>query len=148
MDDICLHESNIKSVFKTLSELVLSGKRYRIIIKIWKDKRSIDQNSLSHMWYADITKQGNERVGKVEFDIDNVKKDLKKAFLGYEVVRYTDVVTGEEKRVKRLKKTSELDSGEMHIYLQRIETWAYQNGFELRIPNDCEYRKLQDEQVK
>ena len=148
MGEVCLHESNIKSIFKMLSELVLSGKRYRLVVKVWKDKRSIDQNSLSHMWYADITKQGNKRAGKNEFNEDDVKRDLKKAFLGYEVIESVDVVTGEKKRVKRLKKTSELDSGEMHIYLQKVEAWAYQAGFELRIPGDSEYRKLQERQVK
>lgn len=99
------------------------------------------------MWYSDIAKQGNKRVGKNEFNEADVKRDLKKAFLGYEVIESVDVVTGEKKRIKRLKKTSELDTCEMHIFLQKIEVWAYQAGFELRIPSECEYRKLQERQV-
>ena len=147
MDDLCLHESNIKSIVNTLLELAKSGKRYRLIIKIWKDKRSIDQNSLSHMWYDDLAKQANARTKTNNYTTESVKRDLKEKFLGYENVEHKNLLTGETTVTQRLRKTSELDTGEMHFYLQQIEVWASQNGFRLRIPNDSEYRKLQLEQV-
>ena len=81
MDDLCLHESNIKSIFTTLSELAKSGKRYRLIIKIWKDKRTIDQNSLSHMWYDDLAKQANARMKTNNYSMKSVKRDLKEMIL-------------------------------------------------------------------
>lgn len=147
MDDLCLHSSNIKSIFSTLIELVKSGKRYRLIIKIWKDKRTIDQNSLSHMWYTDIAKQANQRSKTNSYTMDSVKHDLKEMFLGYEEIEHKNVITGEITKKLELIKTSDLDTGEMHFFLQQVETWSYQNGFKLRIPNDSEYRKLQLEQV-
>lgn len=147
MDDLCLHSSNIKSIFSTLIELVESGKRYRLIIKIWKDKRTIDQNSLSHMWYTDIAEQANQRLKTNSYTMNSVKHDLKEMFLGYEEIEHKNVITGELTKKLELIKTSDLDTGEMYFFLQQVETWSYQNGFKLRIPNDSEYRKLQLEQV-
>lgn len=147
MDDLCLHETNIKSIVTTLSELAKSGKRYRLIIKIWKDKRSIDQNSLSHMWYDDLAKQANARTKTNNYSMESVKHDLKEMFLGYEDVEHINFLTGEVTVTQQLRKTSELDTGEMHFYLQQIEVWASQNGFRLRIPSDSEYQKLKLQQV-
>ncbi|MBC9130702.1 recombination protein NinB [Frischella sp. Ac13] len=147
MDDLCLHSSNIKSIFSTLIELVKSEKRYRLTIKIWKDKRTIDQNSLSHMWYTDIAKQANQRLKTNSYTMDSVKHDLKEMFLGYEEIEHKNVITGEMTKKLELIKTSDLDIGEMHFFLQQVESWSYQNGFKLRIPNNSEYRKLQLEQV-
>lgn len=148
MEDICLHKSNIKAVFKLLDDLVLSGKRYRLIIKIWKDKRSIDQNALSHMWYDDIAKQANKRIKEDVYTKESVKTDFKKMFLGYQEVEHKNVFTGEITTNLELIKTSELDVGEMHFYLQRIEAWSYQNGFELKIPNNSEYQILKNKQIE
>ena len=147
MDDLCLHETNIKSIVTTLSELAKSGKRYRLIIKIWKDKRTIDQNSLSHMWYDDLAKQANVKTKTNNYSMESVKHDLKETFLGYENVEHKNLLTGEITVKQQLRKTSELDTGEMHFYLQQIETWASQNGFRLRIPSDSEYQKLKLQQV-
>lgn len=147
MDDLCLHSSNIKLIFNTLIELVKSGKRYRLIIKIWKDKRTTDQNSLSHMWYADIAKQANKRLKTDLYTMESVKKDFKEMFLGYEEVEHKNVITGEITTTLELIKTSGLDTGAMYFFLQQIEVWSYQNGFKLRIPKDSEYKKLQLEQV-
>jgi hypothetical protein len=148
IEDVCLHKSNIKAVFKLLADLVLSDKRYRLIIKIWKDKRSIDQNSLSHMWYDDIAKQANRRSKEDVYTLESVKADFKKMFLGYQEVEHKNVITGEITTTQELVKTSELDVGEMHFYLQQIETWSYQNGFELRMPRDSEYQKIKNKQVE
>ena len=147
MDDLCLHETNIKSIVNTLSELAKNGKRYRLIIKIWKDKRTIDQNSLSHMWYDDLAKQANARMKTNNYSMKSVKRDLKEMFLGYEDVEHTNLLTGEITVKQQLRKTSKLDIGEMHFYLQQIEVWASQNGFRLRIPSDSEYQKLKMQQV-
>ena len=147
MDDLCLHSINIKSIFSALIYLVKSGERYRLTIKIWKDKRTVDQNSLSHMWYSDIAKQANQRTKTNLYTMESVKKDFKEMFLGYEEVEHKNVITGEVTITSELIKTSELDTGEMYFFLQQIETWSYQNGFKLRIPKNSEYRKLQLEQV-
>ena len=111
MDDLCLHETNIKSIFNILLELAKSGKRYRLVIKIWKDKRSIDQNSLSHMWYDDLAKQANARTKTNNYTKESVKHDLKEMFLGYEDIEQINLLTGKITTEKHLKKTSELDIG-------------------------------------
>ncbi|EML0851902.1 hypothetical protein WFU86_003850, partial [Proteus mirabilis] len=49
-DDICLHKSNLNSIFKVLSEIVTTGKRYRIKITEWRDLRTIPMNKTWRMW--------------------------------------------------------------------------------------------------
>lgn len=49
-DGICLHKSNLKGIFKTLSELTETGKRYRIRITEWRDLRTIPMNRTWRMW--------------------------------------------------------------------------------------------------
>ena len=103
MDDLCLHETNIKSIFNTLLELAKSGKRYRLVIKIWKDKRSINQNSLSHMWYEDLAKQANIRSKTNNYTTKSVKRDLKESFLGYEYVEHINLLNGKRTTKKQLR---------------------------------------------
>lgn len=148
MEEVCLHKSNIQIIHKKLIDLVESNKRYRLIVKEWKDKRSINQNDLSHMWYTEIANQVNQKLRKNVVDLNSVKFELKERFLGYEEVEHTSLFSGNKTVKMELVKTSELDKGSMHFYLQQIETWAYQNGLRLTIPNNSEYRKIQTEQVK
>lgn len=140
MDDLCLHQSNIKSIVKVLTDLVLSGKRYRIIIKIWKDKRSIDQNSLNWMWCTEIANQAN-KVSKEQLSAEDVHEYYKKRFCPEKEKN----VLGE---IVKIRSTKLLDTGEMHFYLSQIEYDAGMKGLTLTVPNNSEYKKLQDEQVK
>lgn len=148
MQDKCLHKTTLNAITSYLSALTENGGRYRLIIKKWSDKRSINQNSLSHMWYEDITWQINNKLGKEAVTPESVKKDLKEMFLGYEEKEHTNVITGKTTYTHTLVKTSELDRESMHFYLQQVETWAYQNNLTLRIPNNSEYMKIKREQLK
>ncbi|QHJ84886.1 MAG: hypothetical protein [Caudoviricetes sp.] len=140
MGEVCLHESNIKSIFKMLSELVLSGKRYRLVVKVWKDKRSVDQNSLNWMWCTEIANQANN-VSDEQLSAEDVHEYYKKRFC-----------PGKEKNVLgeivRIRSTKLLDTGEMHFYLSQIEYDATTKGLNLTIPSNSEYKKLQERQVK
>lgn len=145
--EFCLHESTKAQFWQLLRELLASGKKWRISIKEWREKRSLGQNDLSHVWYEQISKYLVSK-GRTECSTEWVKLAMKHTYLGYEKKVMTDVVTGEKKEVLTLKKTSGLDAGAMHYYLSQVESWSLHIGCMLRTPDDCEYKRLQREQVK
>lgn len=144
-DGIRLHKSNFQAIGQQLQPLLESGECYRLTIKPWRDKRSISQNSLSHMWYAEISAYLIKR-GKPFASPEWVKDAMKHTYLGYSDREMVDVVTGAKTTVSSLRHTSDLDTGDMHFYLTQVEGWAREIGCNLTIPNDCEYQKLKQVQ--
>ena len=144
-DGVRLHKSNFQAIGKQLQPLLESGECYRLTVKPWRDKRSLSQNSLSHVWYAEISAYLIKR-GKSFASPEWVKDAMKHTYLGYADREMVDVVTGAKTTVSRLRHTSDLDTGDMHFYLTRVEGWAREIGCNLTIPNDCEYRKLREKQ--
>ncbi|OKP29777.1 hypothetical protein [Serratia fonticola] len=145
-DGIRLHKTNFEAIGKQLLPLLESGNTYRLILKPWRNKRSLPQNDLSHMWYAEISKQ-LMATGRSHCTPKWVKKNLKKTFLGYEVVEDVDLISGEVTERYELRKTSELDTGDMHFYLQQVEAWCGSLGIEITIPAESEYNQLKQKQV-
>lgn len=144
--DFCLHKSTLGQFTKQLFELISTGKRYRVKISEWRDKRSIPQNSLQHMWYAEISAYLIKR-GKPFASPEWVKDAMKHTFLGYEEREMVDVKTGDKTAVRSLRHTSKLDTGDMHFFLSQVEMWAAEFGLALTIPNGCEYSNLKQKQV-
>lgn len=148
MNDLCLHKSTLPLFIKEITAIANStDKPLRVTLKQWREKRSIDQNSLSHMWYSEIAEQASKRDGNYKFTLDEVKMKLKEMFLGYEKVSVKDLETGETRTEQRLRKTSELDIGDMYFYLCRVEAWAINNGFRLTIPKKCQFRELRERET-
>lgn len=152
MKDLKLNKKSLGGVVRTLTELVMSSdKIYRLQIKIWKDKRSLNQNALMHMWFGDIS----------EFLIAHNRKDctpawvkemLKYTFLGTELrtVTMINVVTGERsaKESYELIHTKSLDTGEMKRFLDQIYAWSVDTlRLPLTIPVDSEYKKLLEMEI-
>ncbi|KLQ03957.1 hypothetical protein ABF76_14580, partial [Enterobacter hormaechei subsp. xiangfangensis] len=75
-----------------------------------------------------------------------VKDAMKHTYLGYESKDRVDVVSGEVTTVQSLRHTSELETGEMYIFLCKVEAWAMNIGCHLTIPQSCEYQQLRDKQ--
>ncbi|WLS77374.1 YbcN family protein [Erwinia pyri] len=146
VQDFCLHVSTMGQFTKQLFELVSSGKRWRIKITEWRDQRSIPQNSLQHMWYAELSAYLIKR-GKPFASPEWVKDAMKHTYLGYEAREMVDVVTGERTQIQTLRHTSCLDTGDMHYYLTQVEGWALNVGCRLTIPADSEYNQLRQKQV-
>ncbi len=144
-DGIRLHKSNFNAIGQQLQPLLESGECYRLIIKPWRDKRSLSQNALSHMWYAELSAYLIKR-GKLFASPEWVKDAMKHTYLGYEEREMVDVVTGEKTSIRSLKHTADLDNGEMHFFLTQVEGWALNIGCSLTVPDDSEYRKLKDTQ--
>lgn len=148
MNDLCLHKSTLNLFIKEITEIANStDKRLRVSLKEWREKRSIDQNSLSHMWYGEVAEQASTRDGNYKFDIEEVKTKLKEMFLGYEDIEVKDLITGETRTEKRLRKTSELGVGDMYFYLCQVEVWAINNNYKLTVPKKCQFRELKEKEV-
>lgn len=144
-DGIRLHKSNFSAIGQQLQPLLDSGETYRLIIKPWREKRSLNQNALSHMWYSEIS-DWLIRRGKDFASPEWVKDAMKHTYLGYVEREMVDVVTGETTVIRSLKHTSDLDTGDMHFYLTQVEGWALNLGCRLTVPADSEYMKLKDKQ--
>ncbi|EOH1040538.1 hypothetical protein ACY0MI_004973, partial [Enterobacter hormaechei] len=52
---IKLHAGNFAAVGKLLQEQLATGQPLRLQVKPWREKRSLSQNALSHMWYTEIS---------------------------------------------------------------------------------------------
>lgn len=145
MQDFCLHKSTLGQFTRLIFDLVSSDKKYRIKLSEWRDQRSIPQNSLQHMWYAELSAYLIKR-GKAFATPEWVKDAMKHTYLGYEAREMVDVITGDRTQIQTLRHTSNLDTADMHHYLTQVEGWALNVGCRLTIPADSEYQKLKDKQ--
>lgn len=139
MDDFCLHETTKAQLWPVLRELIASGKRYRVSIVEWRDKRTLSQNALLWKWYGEIAGQLG-KAGKGTFTGEQLHEYLKEIYCPAKSI----TVMGETRYVKS---TKQLDTGEMTIYLEQVDAWAHQRGFRLTIPARSEYQQLRNQQV-
>lgn len=144
-EGIRLHRLNFNAIGQQLQPLLESGDCYRLILKPWKDKRSLNQNSLSHMWYGEIS-DWLIRRGKDFASPEWVEDAMKHTYLGYVEREMVDVVTGQTTVLRSLRHTSDLDTGDMHFYLTQVEGWALSIGCKLTVPANSEYLKLKEKQ--
>lgn len=133
MDDFCLHETTKAQLWPVLKELVATGKRYRVSIKVWHDKRSVSQNALLWKWNDEIARQ-LVKAGKGTFTGEQLHEYLKEIYCPAKAI----TVMGETRYVKSTKL---LETGEMTLYLDQLNTWARQRGISLTIPARCEYQQ-------
>lgn len=103
-------------------------------------KRSIPMNSTQHMWYGEISKQ-LIKTGRLIWTPEKVKADLKRTFLGDELIEHTNMVTGEVSSAYSPRKTRDLTKGEALHYMEQINAWAANAGLVLTVPNNSEYMK-------
>ncbi|SUB63226.1 Uncharacterised protein [Plesiomonas shigelloides] len=143
-DGIKLTKLNFHSVGKQIQQLLNDGE-YRLILKPWRNKRTLPQNSLFHMWCHEISDY-LLHWGWSFATPEWVKDAMKHTFLGYKEEERTDVVTGEKVIVKVLIKTSDLDTGAMHYFMSKVEEWAFYKGCLLTIPSNSEYMRIKEMQ--
>lgn len=112
--------------------------------------RSLSQNALFHKWCEEAA-QFFVRMGKTTFatgapmNMEGMKRNLKLTFLGEELIRDINLKTGEVTERYDLRRTSQLDRGEMHAFMTCIETWALDHGIYLTHPADSEYMRMKIE---
>lgn len=138
MQEFILHESNKSQLWSVLKEILSTGKRWRIKISEYREKRSLPQNSLMWKWNTEIAEQLTA-TGVSQFNDEEVHEWLKDEFCPAKPVTMLG-------KTHYVKSTKRLDIGEMHKYLTDIDMWAHQKGLKLTIPDSCEYRELQRKQ--
>lgn len=140
MQEFILHETNKKQLWSILKEILSTGKRWRIKISEYRERRSLPQNSLLWKWNTEIAEQLTA-VGADRFSDEEVHEWLKDMFCPGRPVTISGMT-------RYVKSTRLLDIGEMHKYLTDIDQWAHQKGLRLTIPEACEYRELQRRQIE
>lgn len=145
VDGIKLHRGNFAAIGQQIQPLLDAGQCFRLQVKPWREKRSLSQNALSHMWYTEISDY-LIKSGRTDATPAWVKRNLKKTYLGYEEVEYTDFVTGIKTIELELRHTSDLDTGDMHHFMCQVEGWCAQFGLVLTIPKSSEFQVLRDKQ--
>lgn len=55
VDGIKLHRGNFAAIGQQIQPLLDAGQCFRLQVKPWREKRSLSQNALSHMWYTEIS---------------------------------------------------------------------------------------------
>jgi|TARA_B100000929_G_C15438399_1_gene397178 hypothetical protein len=125
----------------------LQEKGFPCNVKLTGTRRSLPQNALFHKWCEEIAGFFVAK-GKASFadgsamTKDAVKRNLKRTFLGHEEVSDIDLRTGVIEKRYELRKTSDLDAGEMHQFMTKIDAWAAEYGIPLTHPFDSEYMEL------
>ncbi|OTA16529.1 hypothetical protein Xbed_03456 [Xenorhabdus beddingii] len=140
------HESTKNAAWQHLKEVLATNQPHRIIIKPWKNTRSLSQNATAHMWFGEISRYLKSKGGN--YSPADVKDMLKHTFLGYEVIGRIDARTQEVEHVRTLRQTAKLDTGEMFRFMEQIEQWAAGIGCFVTIPEDSEYMRLKREQER
>jgi hypothetical protein len=106
-------------------------KAYRVNVVAWRESRSLSQNALYWKWLGEIAKQQT-----ISNDPEIWHEIFKKYYCPEKVIN--EHIT--------IKSTKKLDLGEMHYYLNKIEQYSIDRGYLITIPDQCEYRELQDKQ--
>lgn len=138
MQEFILHETNKSQFWSVLKEILSTGKRWRIKISEYREKRSLPQNSLMWKWNTEIAEQLTA-VSSDVFTDEEIHEWLKDMYCPAKPVTLYGMT-------RYVKSTRRLDVGEMHKYLEDIDQWAHQKGLRLTIPDQSEYRELQRRQ--
>ena len=131
-DGIKLHRGNFTAIGQQIQPYLEDGKCFRMVLKPWRERRSLSQNALSHMWYSEIS----------EYLISRGKTFATPAW-AKDALKHT---TGDITTIQSLRHTSDLDTGEMYVFLCNVEAWAMNIGCHLTIPPSCEFQLLRDKQ--
>ncbi|HCL9167033.1 TPA: hypothetical protein N2186_004993, partial [Enterobacter hormaechei] len=120
VDGIKLHRGNFAAIGQQIQPLLDAGQCFRLQVKPWREKRSLSQNALFHLWMGEISEY-LIKSGRTDATPEWVKRNLKKTYLGCEEVTYTDFITGAKETSWEPRHTSLLDTGEMHIFMCKVE---------------------------
>ncbi|MFI3322603.1 MAG: hypothetical protein R3Y50_08785 [Rikenellaceae bacterium] len=116
-----------KEVVKSYISKLPEGKRYEVIVKLHKEKRTLPQNSLFHLWCKCI----QDDTGT---DSEDVKRYCKERFLGYKDVYIFGNLSHE------LTSTAKLNTLQFTEFLNKMQAWAASElGIVLPIPEDLEF---------
>lgn len=109
-------------------------------IKKYRNKRSLNQNALFWVWCVEARDYFNKKNPPKPLTKDDMHDLFCHLFLGYE-----DKVVGSTVINNVPRGTSNLDTGEMFAFMERIEAWCVDKGLLLPIPQISEYWELKQD---
>ena len=151
-------------------------KPVQILFKEYKNPRTLSQNALVHVWFAEIAKAMKlkgftythceheyhcDLHSASDDEIDNgdvvcncdptveqryLSDDDIKLMLKHKFLGVKDIVRGKLVIKDQLVSTKKLDKGEMMRFLDEVYGWAFDRGIQLKTPEDSEYMKLRRKQ--
>lgn len=124
MENFRISASKDKEAVKTYIDRLPEGKRYDVIVKLHREKRTLSQNNLFHLWCSCIADDTGE-------DKTRIKILLKEMFLGYKEYGLFG------RKTFSLPSTSDLDTQQMSEFMNKVQVWASAElGILLPIPED------------
>lgn len=125
-----IHSKGDKEAVKQYIDKLPDDKRFDIDIKLRRERRTIPQNSLLHLWLKCI----EDETGQ---DRESVKRFCKEQFLGYKEV----LLFG--KQSLELTSTSSLNTLQFTLFIKKIQAWAASElGIVLPIPEDLIFQQF------
>lgn len=103
-----------------------------IYLKPWSKTRSLNANALMHVWFREMAEYFTAKG--VEISEEDAKLLMKNLFLGKE-----DIVIGKTIIEGQLRRTANLDGGEVKQFMDQVLAWAADKGVSLSQPEDSEY---------
>ena len=117
---------------KFVQQIDVSKRRYIGILKVFRNNRSLNQNSLYWMWLTCC-----EKESETGYDKDDFHLMFKKKFLPW-IIKSIDDVT-----VEKLASTSKINTKEFTEYLDKIQIYAASTlGVNLPEPGDAAWESF------
>ena len=124
MKDFPIATPKAKDAVKAYIDRLPDGKRYDVIVKLHREKRTLSQINLFHLRCSCIADETGE-------DKARIKILLKEMFLGYREYGLFG------RKTFSLPSTSALDTQQMSEFMNRVQVWASAElGILLPVPED------------
>lgn len=147
MKDFCLCESTVKPFMGQIESLISTGKRFRVEIVEWRDKRSLPQNSTWRMWMDEtakimagrgVTIDIKQPSGKVIGSRPINPQDCHELFMGLHG-GYDD------NGMRQMSSKAQKDA--MTFIMEKHMHWCAERGIKLTIPRRGEFAERMARQV-
>ena len=134
--------SNHKEIELMVEDMKGAIKEHGELQAEWKrlNKRSLSQNALFHAWCSRMSAHFDPK-GERDLPPEKIKMMMKHRFLGTETIVVSNYVIEDQ-----VRKTSDLDKGEMFFFMEQVLAWAADHGCLLPTPSDSEFSELMREQ--
>lgn len=109
--------NSLWTILKQWRARAADGKPLAVTVSEFKSKRTLEQNSLLHVYLTQISE--NARVNGQRYDIDQWKEYYRRRYIGLEEIDLPDGT-----RIERGMSTTGLDIGKFANFLTAIEAHA------------------------
>ena len=107
--------------------------------KRYVNSRSLSQNALFHVWCKEMSDYFSAKGA-------DVTPEKMKELLKYKLLGTEDRVINTTVIPNQIRRTRDLDRGEMMDFMDLVQNWALDNGVNVSCPAESEYMKLREVQ--